>query len=324
MPDNYCWDDRHRLMVVAKDADEVERAAMLYGTAPVSSGIDDEKLSGALPEVDDVETYGEAGTQVEDRSVEGITGSVHEEIERRAAMMGEAYPFTLSGGALSYVGSSTGVYEFCLATSLANDLTRRPLNKLPVLFEVIAAEAFRLYLSPEAQSVRTGWPSHDRKLRPTKFKALFGLIANQTLEWVWAPTHPNPDDPDHNTAKDEGVDFVVWRGLEDSRCGQIFILGQCACGRDDWDAKLEEVSHVRLGRWFRPPTFAQFLRAYAIPRHVPGWHVFAYLNERAGVTFDRARISIIAHKNDSCFKPYRDFMNSGIEMVFGELGQQAA
>lgn len=292
MLDTHTWDDRHYLMAAAHDADQTEKIAMVRSTAPIDSGVADEGIAGVISETE-VSSSGDDEWAIEDQQAEGFAGALVEEIKRRQDLLGEGYPFKLEGNALHYVGSSTGVYEFCLAVSLANKLAGKPWRDLPLWFELLSAHLAKLYINPLARVVRTGWPSHDSAERPIRFKALSQLLSEQCNEWKWSPQEPNPDDPTPRQVKDAGVDYVVWMPFADKRPGQLFLLGQCACGKD-WDSKLDELSSKNLDQWLRPPTYADFQRSFAIPRHLPGWHIFGRVAKQAGIPFDRARLSEIA------------------------------
>jgi hypothetical protein len=290
------WSDRHRLMRIAANADQAEKEAIRLGNAAVATGFDDEKAAGVL----DDETP-ETGLEPEWEGTEEVTehaeGEAIAEIECRQKMLGDYYPFRLKGAGIAYTPSTTGIYEFCLAASLANDaLSKKELNKLTTLFELVATQVVRAYLGDDAEAIRTGWPSHDPEQRPVRFKQMFGIVAKRTGEWRWDPSHPNPNDPHPRQVKDEGVDFVVWKPMPDQRPGKLFVLGQCACG-NDWDNKCSELNAKRLERWFRPATVTEFQRAFVLPRTISATPVFQQFGNYAGLIFDRARMVAIAEKN---------------------------
>lgn len=278
-------------MTHAHNADQTERAAIENGSAPASAGIDDDRLAGVTE--DELEgplsdTWSKRDAVIDDASGETLT-----ELERRATLLGSAYPFSINGSSLQYTGSATGIYEYCLATSLAPDVNSTKFLPLSVNFELLSCEITRRYLGTNAKALRIGWPSHDPIQRPTKFKAVAAVVHSATGEWNWSPTPPNPDDPSHLHVKDEGVDYIVWVPMLDSRTGKLFLLGQCACG-DNWDTKLTDISEFKLRSWLNPITSAPFAKAFSVPRHIVGTHIFHYCSSQAGITFDRARIAMIA------------------------------
>lgn len=301
MVDDLDWSGRHQMMAIATDADQAEMNAILFGSAPVSAGLDDEKAVGVFDdELPEHVEHDEPEWEAADELIEVAEGDALVEIELRAKMLGVHYPFTLNGASLKYEPSATGIYEFCLAASLAKALPSKRNKEITKYFELVAAEAVRRYLGDNAEVIRTGWPSHDKALRPIRFKALFEIVATRTGEWRWDPKPPNSKDPHHRIAKDEGIDFVAWKPMPDQRPGKLFVLGQCACG-NEWDTKLGELADKRLERWFRPATAAAFQRAFALPRTVSGKYVFEELSGYAGLVFDRARIVAIAETNPAQF-----------------------
>src|SRR5262245_42028312 len=88
---------------------------MLRGVAHIETGIEDEKMAGV---VDDALI--EPGNSWEERQciLESLSGAIAEEVQRRADVMRDAYPFEITKEkALSYRPSKTGIYEFCLAVA---------------------------------------------------------------------------------------------------------------------------------------------------------------------------------------------------------------
>lgn len=296
MFDTYPWADRRRLMRHAHNADQAERDAIENGSTPASTGIEDDRIAG-VPD-DEVDSNQSDAWNAREAAIEDATGDTLVELERRVSLLGTAYPFTLSGGALKYRGSSTGVYEYCLATSLAPDVNSAENSPLSVNFELLSCEIARRYLGENAKSIRIGWPSHDASERPTRFKAVSEIVHKQTGEWKWKPTPPNPEDPTHMQVKDEGVDYIVWVPMLDSRTGKLMLLGQCACG-ENWDTKLADINADKLGTWLDPVTSAPFGTAFSVPRHIAGTYIFHYCSTQAGITFDRARIAMIAESTQN-------------------------
>lgn len=305
MMDGLDWSGRHQMMAIATNADQAEKNAVMLGSTAISAGFDDEKAAGIFD--DEIVEYGgmdEPEWETADELVEVAEGDALSEIERRADMLGDNYPFTLEGASLRYCPSPTGVYEFCLAASLAKALPNKRNKAIATYFELIAAEVVRAYLGDTAEVIRTGWPSHDATQRPVRFKALFNIVSSRAGEWHWDPPPPNSDDPHPRIVKDEGVDFVAWKPMPDRRPGKLFVLGQCACG-NEWDTKLGELNEKRFERWFRPATAAAFQRAFALPRYVSGQYIFQELSKQAGLVFDRARIVAIAESNVAQFECWK-------------------
>lgn len=143
--------------------------------------------------------------------------------------------------------------------------------------------------------MRTGWPSDPGEPRPARFRQVVERLHELTGEWVWSPDPTLPDDPDPRDVKDEGLDIFVWKEVPDKRPGKLFVLGQCACG-NDYPTKFHDIdaNFEKLKKWVKPLSYATPLRAFATPRHIPNGAYFADVNHQAGLTFDRARIALLA------------------------------
>jgi hypothetical protein len=324
MVDTLDWSGRHQLMAIATDADQAEKSAITLGSAPIASGFDDEKAAGVFDdEITEHADLNEQDWEATEELVEVAEGDALMEIERRARILGDAYPFSLKGTSLHYMPSATGIYEFCLAASLAKSLQSKRHKPIITNFELIAADVVKAYLGEPADVIRTGWPSHDVIERPIRFKALFEIVAKRSGEWRWDPQPPNSDDPHCRTVKDGGVDFVAWKPMPDSRPGKLYVLGQCACG-NDWSDKLDDLNKEQLERWFRPVTAAPFQRAFAMPRVVTGPYIFQELGRYAGLAFDRLRLVGIAEGQTAKFAHWKAKLEPATQLIIPTSIQAAA
>lgn len=322
MVDDLDWSGRHQVMAIAFNADQAEKIAVQMGSSAMSSGLDDDKAVGVFDdEIPEHAAANESDWESSDEIIELAEGDALAEIDRRAKMLGEHYPFKLIGAGLHYVPSATGVYEFCLAASLARELKTKRYKAIATTFERVAADVVRAYLGGNADVIRTGWPSHNVVDRPVRFKNLFEIVSKRTGEWCWDPSPPHSNDPHPRTVKDEGVDFVAWKPMPDQRPGKLFVLGQCACG-NDWDGKHGELNTTRLERWFRPSTAAAFQRAFALPRTVSGHYIFQELSKYAGLVFDRARLVAIAEENAECFIKWKPELEPLTQLVIPCLARE--
>lgn len=271
-------------MVVSANADQAEQLSLSRGVSAVADASADELMSGSLN--DDV-GMDFAAT---DRGTESLVGETLAEIERRSQKLGAAYPFHLERGALRYTGTGDGVYEFCLNVS-CQDHAEGNASNLEIAFERMAAILVSDFLGG-GESFRTGYPSHNLVERPKRLAATARLLNSLSREWAWSPQAPNPEDPDTTEVKDEGVDFVAWKRLDD-RIGSLFVAGQCACGLN-WRNKLDELRIERIQRWWAQPTRVPLVRAFAIPRAIPGDLVIGEISRQAGLVFDRLRFTHVA------------------------------
>ncbi|MEE4208497.1 MAG: hypothetical protein V2I43_04430 [Parvularcula sp.] len=282
--------DRHKETRRAKDADQAEHEAIMKGSVVVDRGVYDDRVAGAMDdyEVEEIRTV--AAWQRTDLAVDDAVGQVQEEVERRIAMMGALYPFTLSGGLLAYKPSSSGFYEFCLAASLSRNITSGLHVGLPRTFERLSALLVARAFGSAAEHLHLGSP-RDVEIGTT-FRLAMGKAHERTKEWFWGPDYGLPEERSHTG--DEGVDFVVWKRPPDRRIGSLFVLGQCACG-DDWNTKFGDINLTKYRRWFRPLSYVEPVRAFSTPYHLgDGWLIEAL--PQAGLIFDRARLTILAEQ----------------------------
>jgi hypothetical protein len=297
--DSYRWDQRGILFKPSTNADEAELNAIKRGITPIDIGVVDDII--ADEHHSDLPEHGYTWKD-EESALDMITGPVIQEIDRRIKLGGSSYPFIREGNALKYIRSKTLAYEFCLITTIQKNISSAPFNQLPILFELLVTEVAKCYLGGTAEGIRTGAPSHDPVERPKNFKKLFEKVNELTLgEFQWLPTVHLEDDESPSAPKDEGLDFIAWKPFGDFRNGQLFILGQCACG-DDWETKFSDLQAEKLERWINPVTYAKFLRAFSVPHHIPGHAIFNDVCRRAGITFDRLRISKISEENYDHFE----------------------
>ena len=313
IPDLYRWDERGVLFKPSKNADEAELNALKRGVTPIDVGLADDII--ADEHHSDLPEHGYTWRD-EEFALDMATGPVIQEIDRRISLGAASYPFVREGNSLHYNPSETLIYELCLETSLQKNLSSKPFNQLPILFELVVTEVAKCYLGHSAEGIRTGAPSHNPIERPTNFKALMERVNELTKgEFPWIPTVHLKDGESPTAPKDEGLDFVVWKPFGDFRMGQLFILGQCACG-DDWESKFNDLQVERLERWINPVSIAKFLRAFSVPHHIPGHAIFSDVCRRAGITFDRLRISKVAEENALHFRDkFGDQISSTIDLV---------
>jgi hypothetical protein len=318
MTDSYSG--RGSAQVRMTDADQAEQAAIRLGSAVFDVGVYDQKIAGAMDDFDPMGLNVASEWQRQDLEVDSAVGKVHEEISRRAAAMGNAYPFLVSATQLTYKPSETGFYEFCLAASLVPNLSKGNYAKFPRVFERIVTVLIREYLGIHAHAIHVGSP-RDASVGTTFVKAM-KYVHEKSKELIWSPRPGLPSDPE--TKGDEGVDFIAWKEPLDKRNGSLFILGQCACG-DDWTGKFADVSLPRIEKWFQPFSFVKPVTAFASPRHIAN----EWLNEalgQAGLVFDRARLVLLAEQAHVAahLKPWAEEIKQLVEFAQSPSGKPPA
>ena len=272
---------------LSSDADQVELEALRKGFAAIESGAEDELVAGVLADraVDRVSSSESAQSQQDDLIRDDSVGPIHEELVRRSHNLRQSYPFDLKEGTLVYAEDRhSPVYEFLLSAS-ASALASRRHAELPRAFERVAARLVTSYFGGNAEGVHFGWPRDGN----TSFKVAAEQLHGRTGEWQWGPE----EQLDPADVKDEGCDFVVWLYPSDGRkIGQLFVLGQCACG-NNWQDKYADLNVKRMEKWFNPLSTVEPVRAFATPRHVDD-DLLREASREAGLIFDRARLVLVA------------------------------
>ena len=305
------YSQRHQAQRAAADADQVEFSALRNGSAVVDSGIYDDRVAGAF---DDFDVTDPSVTEVwhhEDLRLEAAIGKIHEEIERRSVILKCAYPFKLEGGTLSYLPRNSRIYEFFLSICNSSTLTSGDHVELPRMFERIAAKLVASYLGEYTQYIHTGWP-RDQEIG-ISFRKAMRTVSERTGEWKWGPEEELPDDPNQG---DEGCDFVVWPDAPDGRkIGQLFVLGQCACG-NNWQDKYNDLDLKKFQKWFHPLSLVEPVRSFATPHHVTD-ALLREASRQGGLFFDRARLTTIAFraKEDALDEKMKEIINRLINLV---------
>lgn len=313
------WNQRPRNTKVAIDVDQVEAKAITYGSASLDSGTSDEEIAGAMDDYavasleDQLEQWA-----CDDATRESASSSIGMEVQRRERLLKGKYPFALNGNRLVYRNSRTLVYEFCLAISQAPSLVEKPFNRLPIAFERLSRDILVGFWGFGAQGYRTGWPPDDYEERPSRFEEVVAQLHERTGEWFWRPDPGMPDSA--GRTKEEGLDVVVWKDVLDGRAGKLFMLCQCACGRN-YDTKFFDIDadFTKITKWVSPISWVKPVRAFLTPHHIPNEADFGQVNKSAGWTFDRVRLTLLAeseacreHVVEQAREPYAELIASVI------------
>ena len=284
---------------------------MRNGSSLTDSGIYDERVAGAMDDHEHHDAVADAPWQEDDLKYDSAVGMVQEEIERRREILGEAYPFKLLGGTIKHYPNSNLIYEFLLAICNAGTLTTGKYVGLPRVFERVSARLVAAHVGVGARFVHTGAP-RDKEVG-ISFKDAMATLASETSEWNWGPEDDLPDEPQNG---DSGCDFVVWpKPPDDRRIGQLFFLGQCACG-NDWINKFNDLTLKKLGKWFNPLSVVDPVRCFSTPHHVTD-AMLREASREGGYVFDRARLASIGHvsKGELLEAPIRKKMRDLIDLV---------
>ena len=235
-----------------------------------------------------------------------------DELQYRARVLGEAYPFIIETNppALAQVSNVTStpgrvVYLFCLLASAIREnrlqpvaLTARAQARIARVFQVCASIAAGGYLVGDAVSFGFPRPSgsdFQSALRDA-YRRFGAGVVRQTVPSGW-PT----------SAKDDGIDVIAWRHHPDRMPGKLYLLGQCASGRN-WREKSAVDRIPQFHGWFSTPPATHCLPSMFIPftlhRDLPDDPTTAFHallanrhlrdEQRYGIVFDRFRIAHFA------------------------------
>ncbi len=280
---------RHEDQRAITNADQAELRAIQNGSAVPDAGIRDEQLSGELEELADgqheLERWAEHDVAADDE-----VGAIRDEIKRRIDLMGDAYPFKLSNGSIVHRKSASGLYEYCLGVCYAPSITAGEYVKLPRSFERISGLIASKHLGPRWRMHHTGAPRSDFPRFDEAMKNM-SKVACDGQEWVW---NPDRGFPEEWVPGDCGLDFLIWKPAPDRRIGQLYVVGQCACG-NDWSTKFDDLKKERLEPWFRPLTYIPFIRCFTTPFLLSNGN-FDIASRNAGWVLDRARLAMLAHE----------------------------
>lgn len=306
------FDLRHQAQRSSNDADQAEFSALKNGSSVVDFGVYDERVAGAL---DDFEPRDPSIKQIwhaEDLKYDAAVGGAHEEIERRITILGESYPFEFADGTLRHRDSDFLLYDFFLSICNAGNISSGKFVELPRLFERITARIAASFFGVHTKHIHTGYPRENEVGK--SFKNAMEYVADETGEWTWGPDDGLPEEP--SIGGDGGCDFVAWVAPPDNRkIGQIFLLGQCACG-NNWAEKLDDLNLKKLQKWFNPLSVVEPIRTFVTPFHITDATLIEVSRE-AGYVFDRARLVTTATRGvgKTIEAEFGDDIRSLIELV---------
>ena len=206
-------------------------------------------------------------------------------LQRRVRLMGDGYPFTLSGSRFGGRGSWSRFtpYSFCLTLSLTKCYPSwaksfgKDYTDQGELFEALTAESIgKSLLGWNVHA--TGWTREN----PTqlariveKIAELLGENAGDLKRWTSPGAH------------EEGLDLLCYRPFRDGRVGVPTYLFQCASG-EDWEGKLHTPD---LRVWNKAIVFAaEPKKAFSLPFVLSDNEFRQSCNRVNGLLLDRHRL----------------------------------
>ena len=209
-------------------------------------------------------------------------------VEDRVESYGSAYPFALDQTGrslqLSANGGSLGqtVYKYLLLA------TRLDMNENKThagidgtdLFEELCAEVARQYFGDGSRSLVFGTSSDIRSFS--------GRVQDLCVQIGEGNSYRNTSGG-NPTAKDDGLDVVVWNPFSDARQGKLIGFGQCKTGThyEEHFTRLRPEAFCK--NWFDVMPAVGPLRMFFITDALPEdrWYK---RSTYAGIIFDRSRL----------------------------------
>lgn len=307
-------DSRSRL------ADWLEYQAVLGATievsfATLSNAFDLESDAAVVPrEFGTGDTDELFDNSIADIEREHARSRLFDELEFRARVLGDAYPFALDMRAstlrLDSLGSADEagrmIYIFCLLTSLFRRglLQPRKLYKdlegqIPNCFQICSCVAAGGFTEGEVASFGFPRVTGDDFL-PALKKAYVRFGYGSVRDVI----PPGFDD----SVKDGGIDVIAWRDHPDQWGGKFYVIGQCASG-ENWKSKsvneFVKTLHIEWfatqpARFFWPCMFIPFCLYDEIEDdenyHAAVKNKHWVAETKFGTVFDRLRLAYYAHR----------------------------
>jgi hypothetical protein len=199
-------------------------------------------------------------------------------MSRRAAQLGEHYPFRVLNGIAALPGATASAWTTLLLLSPGSPArASTPLAAAAVHLEQITAAALGGLFGPATQVVRFGWPSDEG--RPPEFPDAIRWLAARMGAEVGSAYRPP-------FRKDGGVDVVAWRPFLDGRSGFPVVLAQCTL-EQDYVRKAADVDLRVWAGWLRLDVDP--MSALAVPTVVPHGETWNALAART-IVLDRPRL----------------------------------
>ena len=224
--------------------------------------------------------------------LDGYVLQVRAEIEDRRRSAPSSYPFDVVGNHLSSRSlpwQNFSTYLFCLCLSYFGPQGAAVQGHRPErIFEALSVVVASQFVA--GKGVRFGAPRHPSELSASFQKAVTELCETYLHEGV------SYSGRSRVWQGDEGVDLSAWREHPDGRSGKIVLFGACAAGKR-WVEKVYELQVRKWCElWLERPLESPFVSAFFVPHRLPSNDDWGTVAIKAGIPFDRCRISNLVRR----------------------------
>ncbi len=241
---------------------------------------------GGTIEVLDTDPTGPPQRDGGDEKSQAACDTAWMEIERRANLCGDAYPFEVTSSHIQLVeGWERKPYAFLLLLSQLGQKAGPQGLPAERLFEESAVAAARQYFGGAANGVKAFHFAFPRPTR-TGFRTALADLLRQISEGQM-----NGDATLMDDQKDSHLDVVSWVPFADGNPGQLIAFGQCATG-SHWRSKTSELEPKSFQKkWLVQQFVIDPIRMFFIPHSVEKDH-WTNTSHDCGLLFERCRMSI--------------------------------
>jgi hypothetical protein len=186
-------------------------------------------------------------------NAETLSIEIFDELEFRASLLQESYPFKVDGSTVStnnYKDNSS--YLFCLGLNFFNNIT---LNLRTIEFESIVKIAAEKYFCGTAIRIGSGWKAE----KVSTYKELLEKVSSLVPD-IGAPIRTKAP-----KGGDGGWDVVVVKNFADNQFTRLTALGNCATGKTNWLGKARDTEPDYFWKFFTRVSSNPCLIFLAIP-----------------------------------------------------------
>ncbi|MFA1289663.1 hypothetical protein ACDJ03_18270 [Xanthomonas axonopodis pv. nakataecorchori] len=226
-----------------------ELQAMEMNASVDEDADDDEEVdgSGLQPPADD-----DGEIPVDDKR-EAWAAALFNQLDARAKLFGDSYPFQLVGSGQELVftpatNGGVGLYLQLLLSASLRLISNTRRMELTEAFESIAEQIFR-GLMPSGWEVHPFGAKASRRYKGHLFTRLTKLAQDWRGDLRLKKRHFKT-----RNAGDGGLDLVAWHPLGgDGRVGLPLAAAQCGCSAEEWSLKQLEASPAKLNLTVQHP-----------------------------------------------------------------------